>query len=569
MPVLPLRRILALLAVAVIGLGLHPVSALAVGQPAFNIDAWTIDPGTLERGADFDLTLTFSNVGTFGANEVLVEIDNNEQFTGLGTGPRFHHMGIGQTATATLRVAISPEIETGYYGIPIRFSWHHEMLGEERLSEVREIGVSVDGLSPFRDEQDTGKPQLVIEQSSIEPGADGILIVTLFIRNIGNRSATNVVVNLVAAEEPVFVPAEGASSAFGLDGDIDLDQVRTITLPLRLVSTSEQTAIQEFRLDYASYSGGDFSDNQSIPIVLSGGTGRFPRLLIEKYTTDLEPLSPGTRFRLTLDLVNVGGGDARDVFIRLGKDAESLDALTPTNGSNLLYVAGIPAGARTPVSYDMVVDGAAESSNVALDVTLEYANQFGATQEETVTISLQILSAPTFSVNLLEAVPQPLTVGQSLELPLEIINIGSSRVNVSTVAAESDILMVENGSAYVGPLDAGTSGTINPVITASQAGTATLLVTVNYLDSFQQPQTYSERLVFVVEEGVFLEDGTGAAPGDESGASPVLPQVSEGPGLAVPETQYTAGQRLVRGLLGFLGLGTRPAMPIFMPGGPS
>jgi hypothetical protein len=537
----------------------QPGQALAVGYPAFNIDSWTTNPVSLERGGTFTLTMTFSNVGTYGADEVLVEVADDTNFTGLGTSPRFQHMGIGAQVTTTLQVGISETIETGYYSLPILFSYHHSALGGQIQTDTRTIGVNVTGLSPFWDQQDTGAPQLVIEGSQVglSGTGDGVLLVTLDLRNVGNRTATNVVVNLDSSD--VFSPAEGVSSAFGLDKDIDVDQHAEITVPLVLITSPEGNISQSFTLEYASYSGGSYSDTQSVPILLGHLTAQTPHLLIEGYTVEPQPITPGEQVRLTLNLANLGAGAAQQVFVRFGESADSLDPFAPVGSSNVLFLEELPAQSRVEMGLDLLVDGSAESGLVPIDVSLTYDSVYGIEESETFTISLRVESTPHLEIDFYEDIPQPVTVGTTFDLPIEVINIGENSVNVSTIVAESDLLQITGGSLYLGQLDGGTSGTFSPSAEAMQAGTATVVVSVNYLDDFQQAQTITQRLSVEIEESpspLQGENGNGESSGTEStppgGAQSGFPTGNRAGGGTM-----TSGQRAMNGVLGFFGLATR------------
>ncbi|NDJ34200.1 MAG: hypothetical protein GYB64_05995 [Chloroflexi bacterium] len=549
-----MRRLL-ILAVVVAAAALMPPAARAqdgLGYPAFNIDSWTIDRESLSRGDTFTLTMTFSNVGTFGADEVLVEIQDDGNFVGLGTSPRFGHMGIGAQAVTTLEIGISNTIETGFYGVPIKFSYHHSALGGSRLEDIRTIGVNVTGLSPFRNEADTGAPKLVIEDSALGGSTDDILMVTLSLINTGNRTATNIVVNL--ADTEVFVPAEGTSTAFALGTDINPEERAQITVPLTLVASPDGRINQLFRLEYASYSGGSYADEQSVPILLSDITADVPRLLLEGYMTDPDPINAGEPVRLTLTLANVGNGNAEQIFIRLGQDASSLGPLAPVGSSNVLFVEEVPASSRVTVGYDLAADASAESGLIPLDVVVTYEDAFSVEREETFTISLRLDAVPSLAVNLFEPLPDSVVTGQVIDLPLEIINQGTSSLNVSTVTVESDILLItEGGSQYIGPLEGGTAQTLIATAEAVQSGTATIIITVNYLDSFAQQQQITQRLTL---------DVTGEpAPPEDEGVTPGQPSTSSG-----EQTELTPGQRIVRAVLGFFGLGTRePVATIPVP----
>mgnify|MGYP003565965839 CR=1 FL=1 len=88
------------------------------------------------------------------------------------------------------------------------------------------------------------------------------------------------------------------------------------------------------------------------------------------------------------------------------------------------------------------------------------------------------------------------------QLPVEVINIGRTLVNVSTLEVTSEQLEIEEGSIYLGPLDGGTSGSLDAVAVAQEGGTNELLVTVHYLDDFDQPRVVMETLSVEVEEPV-------------------------------------------------------------------
>jgi len=524
---------------------LAPAPAAAqFGDPAFNVDSWTIQPQELKRGMEFDLTVTFTNIGTYGANDVIVEIEQNASFYALGDSQFFGNMGIGDQRTATMRVGISPTITTGYYNIPVAIRYHHAALGGSRLVDVRNIGVYVTGLSPFQG-QDTGSPRLVIEDGRVALDADGeTLLVTLTLHNTGNRSATNIVVNL--ADTASFSPAQGNSTAFPLGEDINLGESKTITLPLVPVSATGQRLTQAFTLQYNSYSGGAYTDTQSVPLLLGDAVAQTPRLLIDRYITDPPTVSPGDSFTLSIALYNVGAGEARQVFVRLGDNAQALGPLAPLGTSNVQFLQTVPAGAHEPVRFTMVVDGKAGPGLVPLDVKLEYSDIFGATHQETLTIGIQVVATAFLDINLFEPVTEPLITGESVDLPIELINIGETRVNVSTIDVTSDAMLIEEGTLYIGPLDGGTSGTLIARMTPQAAGRAEVTVTVRYLDDFQQPRELVRTLAFNVEGEAPPEANAPAAGTEEPG-------------------RLTFLQRLWRAILGLFGLGTQESQPTPTP----
>ncbi|MBN1312690.1 MAG: hypothetical protein JXB30_14840 [Anaerolineae bacterium] len=517
-------------------LGMEAGAAHAQGQPTFMINSWSTDPVELERGKEFELTFVFTNVGSATASEITVNVGSSADFTSLSPTQFFGGVPANWPTTVNLRVAVSNSITTGHHSLPILFTYQTDDFGHTPGSETREIGLWVKGIAPSTG-SDTGRPTVVIEETELAPAelGDGIDL-TLTLSNTGNRVATHVVVNLENSE--YFSPANG-SSAFALEKDISVNKTETVTLPLVLIKSPTERVVQSFKLEYGSYSGGSYQSTQDVPIDVSQATAQSPRLLIEKYTTDPEVVSPGAVFTLDMKVTNVGGGAATQVFFRLGKDASSLGPLAPLGSSNVQFLDKIGAGKSVMVSYDLVVDGEADAGLVPLDVNLEYKDSYGVVREETVTISLLVEAVPYFQVGLYDEVPDEIYVGDTFELPIEIINIGRTSLNVSTVDVTSDELAISNGSMYIGPMDGGTTGAILADAEALEPGTASVTIAIHYLDSFQQPQVFTKTLELEV-----LGDDTPEAEEED-----------------VPEDngELSFGERMLRAILGFLGLGSRSA----------
>src|SRR5574341_937099 len=448
------KVIIAAVIILSAGLAGGVTPAHAQGSPTFTIERWSTDPVELQRGQEFNLTFVFTNVGSLCASEVTVNLAQSGNFTTLSPTQYFGGMCTHVPVTAQLRVAVSNSITTGPYSIPILFTFQSDNFQHTPGSETREIGVHVQGLAPSSG-ADTGRPQIVIETAEAAPLEEGGgLNLVLTLRNTGNRVATNVVVSLDGST--ILSPAEGGT-AFALGRDIAVNGTQQISLALVLLEAPTERLVQDFRIEWASYSGGSYQSTQGVTVDLGEAVGQAPRLLIESYSTNPETISPGATFRLDLELVNVGGSAARQVFFRLGGDSADLGPLAPLGSSNVSYLEEIGAGERLTVSYDLVADGDAEAGLVPIDIGMEYNDQYGVLRTETVTISLVVVATPYLDIGLFDTVPDPIVVGDVFELPVEVINVGATQINVNTVEVTSSDLVITEGSLYIGPLDAGRS----------------------------------------------------------------------------------------------------------------
>ncbi len=151
--------------------------------------------------------------------------------------------------------------------------------------------------------------------------------------------------------------------------------------------------------------------------------------------------------------------------------------------------------------------------------------------------SLQVVAAPRLLLNFYRPIGQ-VFAGQPIDLPIEILNIGRSRFNSTTITFSGDNLDVQAQSHYVGPIDSGSSATVDATGMTLTPGEARLIVRIEYVDDFNQIKTYEDALSFPVDENLFPEPEQPLGP--DGGLPPVEPEPSPRPFLL----------RLLRGLLG-------------------
>lgn len=365
------------------------------------------------------------------------------------------------------------------------------------------------------------------------------------LENTGQITATNVVANFISGDlipratggvRSVGSIAPGQTSRFFQPFTVSENIVTDVAIMQVLVEYTDQYGViysESFDLSFPVSP----SPEATVTPTLTPTPRLRPQLIIEGYTTSPDAITPGTTFRLDIDLVNVSDQPARRVFVRLGESATMLGPLAPLGSTNVRYMETVAPGERLTLSYDLVVDGDAESGVVLIDTTLQYDDGHDVTHTEVETISLQVFGRPHFQVDLFEPLPETILVGDTFELPVEVINIGQGSVNVSIVDVHSEDLRITDGVQYVGPLDGGTSGSVIATAEAIKAGSAVVEVRVHYLDNFQQPQVFTHVLTFEIQQ---IEE-----------------ELPEGEN-SQPEGELTFGQRIWRAILGFLGLGTRP-----------
>jgi hypothetical protein len=504
------------------------------GKPNLTIRNYSLQPAQVRAGQEFVVTLEIYNNGSRASENTLVVFQGGP-FVPVGqAGYQLWQLHINATAVITQRLRAPASMASGVQNLQVNLSGNDFEGNHYEFPQT--IGVEVLGTSGGGTA--TGAPKLVIEAATVEPaiiGPGNPFTLTLRLTNRGSRTATNVV---VGAGGTLAIPAQGSNVVS--TPNIGLDKTVTVTLALILgeVDKGGRQALP-ISMQYSDPSGGNYTDQQNVGLDINTSLANRPQLLIQGYEIDPPTLSPGDHFTLTLKLTNVGGGDAQRLLVALGGEAgDKLEGFVPAEASNVRFLAGLPAGTSVEITQQLIVDGKAEPKAYNVPVSLAYDDTRGNRKTETQRISLMVLRRPEFKVSFYRPVEGSAMVGMPFQLPIELVNIGANRINVTTLEATSEQLMIESGSTFVGNMESGASWTLDAMGTAQQPGPAEVVVAIHYQDDFNQTQIITQTLTVEVMEAPFGPEG----PGGENGQ--------------IPEQPETTGQKVLRFLRGLLGLGS-------------
>ncbi|MGD2104168.1 MAG: IPT/TIG domain-containing protein [Anaerolineae bacterium] len=467
-----------------------PKPTAVPGQPNLSILNYSVEPVRVVAGSEFVATVEVYNNGSRAGENTTVTFPGGT-FTPVGdTGHLLWQLHINHTSTVTQRMRAPSSLSSGIYDLQVDLSandWegnHYEF--------PRSIPVEVVGLG--------GRPKLVVEEAETEPttlGPGDVFTLTLRLVNRGNRTATDALVGVASPD--LAVPAGGSNVLAGKL--VRPNQKVTATLPLVLAEvTKAGHRALSVALEYGDYGGGSYSDQQDVGLDVSTTLSERPQVIIERYRSTPDSLAPGDTFTLTLVLSNVGGGDAERLVVTLGGETDGgLGPFAPVGSSNVKFVSGLPAGATIDVAQRLVVDGSAESGSYSLPVQLALDDPRDTRHTDSQLISLMVRRRPHLQIGFYRTVGKP-TVGEPFAIPVEVANIGRTTVNISTLELSSEELEIQDGSLYLGPLDGGTAGSLEATGIARQGGPADVVVSVHYLDDFEELQVVTKTLAVEVEQ---------------------------------------------------------------------
>ncbi|MBN2389264.1 MAG: hypothetical protein JXR84_00990, partial [Anaerolineae bacterium] len=474
-----------------------PETTAPSGRPILTVRNYTVDPMQVRPGQEFTVSIEVYNNGSRAGENTMVVFPGGTFLPLDDKGHVFGQIHINATFVVTQRFRVPTSATNGIHQVEVQLSandWEGTHYDYAAMVPVEVTGASTGAAS-------TGKPKVLIEgvtttPAVITPGTPFSL--TLVLANRGSRTAVNLMTH---ADPATAIPAEGGSI---VSTDVlRIDDVVTVTLPLLLNSAKEggrQGLVVV--LEYSDYSGGAYSDQQTVGIDIDTSLASRPQLLIDAYHTDPVSISPGDSFTLTLELANVGGGDAQRITLALGgEEGENLGAFVPVEGSNVSFVSAVSAGETELISVRLMVAGNAETRAHNLPIALAYDTETGTREKDTQRVSLMVFRRPQFKVSFYRPMEGTAMTGQPFALPIEVVNSGTARFNVPTLEATGEGLeFMGESSTYVGNLDPGGSWTLDTMAMAMEPGPVDVVVNVYYVDDLNQTQIYSETLTVEVME---------------------------------------------------------------------
>jgi hypothetical protein len=462
------------------------------GTPILVVTDYGTSPSPIQSGESFTLHATVTNTGTKHADDVRASVAAGSQFVQLGAAAMVGKLEPGQSASFSLLVQ-TPKLSAGAYDLALQFAYRIGNSGEQ--TTPRSVGVTVGGSSASA----TGQPQVVIESAALltAPGTVGEPFdVAIVLRNVGGRTAYNLSATLKLND--YLSPAEGSGSS--QLGHLNAGQAVTLTLSMVLNKAAPSGRVaQTLSLSYRDSANTSYTADETASLDLGAAGRQSPQLIIAAHAATPERPAPGDTFTLTLSVTNVGAGPAKNVLLRLGDEQNGLKPFLALNTSNVAYQSEIAAGATVTFTYTLLMDGAATGGAYSLKAALSYENALGEANSESELIGLLALTRPQLQINLTKPLSDSVMVGQNFDIPVEVINIGRQRVDVSTVEIVSDDLALTKNSLYVGPLDSSISGGLTAKAVAQAEGAAVFRIVVHYRDELNRMQTLEQEMTVNVE----------------------------------------------------------------------
>jgi hypothetical protein len=180
-----------------------------------------------------------------------------------------------------------------------------------------------------------------------------------------------------------------------------------------------------------------------------------PKLIVSHYGTSPDVVKAGEAFAVSATLENTSTKyDVKNITVTYAGDGKSL---LSADNTNTVYIDKIKRGESADISFNML--SRLDSAPGIQTVTLTIAYEDSKATDYTVTEPLMLQVTQPVSLEYDEPkIPQTANAGDTLPLSFGVFNKGRSKLYNVMVKIEAAGLLPE-GSAFVGNMEPGTSGT--------------------------------------------------------------------------------------------------------------
>ncbi len=341
----------------------------------------------------------------------------------------------------------------------------------------------------------------------------------------GDAHARNIVMTFSSAD---FDPLDGSVIRFyEVDADNKGNETHTHNFKVNDMSTWKYSGQIQAVTTYTDPSGNPYSDTFIFTIMINqtastGSTAATatpsaivrPQMVVNSYSTDIDPLQPGSQFKLGLKVSNAGTADARAVSLVYGGGATAgttdplgtpqaggvggaggdVSNFAPVGNSNVILLGDVPVGGTLSPEQEFIVNVTTNPGAYPLKLSFVYTDAKGVRMVDDQVITLLVYSLPQLEFSFYQPMEGMITAGQMGMLPIQITNLSRKSVVLGNVVATSPNGEMSNNSILVGTLDPGGYFTFDPMFMPFSEGEATINFEIRYTDDFNQLRTYNSSL---------------------------------------------------------------------------
>lgn len=228
-------------------------------------------------------------------------------------------------------------------------------------------------------------------------------------------------------------------------------------------------------------------------VFVNGGNSKItPKIIISNYNFEPKLVRAGEEFQLQMDFMNTSiAKEVKNVKIYLtgiDSDKEGDVVFTPVGSSNTFFVDSIKPKGTAAREIKMYTIPDAQPKYYNITANIEYQDEDGTEYKAAELIGIPVIQQSKLDASEL-TLPPEIYIGQPSPVSLQYYNKGKTKLSNLMIKVEGDF-QIENGEAFIGNFESGSSDYFEAMITPDKPGQAAGKVVFSYEDPSGEEFTY-------------------------------------------------------------------------------
>ncbi len=177
-----------------------------------------------------------------------------------------------------------------------------------------------------------------------------------------------------------------------------------------------------------------------------------PKVIVDSYTFSKDTIESGDSFTVKITLRNTSKTDTVKNMLVTAASAEQIEMISK---SDSVYVEELQTQKTCEVIYEMGIHSAALQGQYSVPITLDYADSKGNTYTGQGSIKIMVELPVKIEIDPV-AVPKEIQMGETIELQVQVMNLGRGKIYNVRAVVEADGLRTKQ-TAFIGDIEAGSA----------------------------------------------------------------------------------------------------------------
>jgi len=236
-----------------------------------------------------------------------------------------------------------------------------------------------------------------------------------------------------------------------------------------------------------------YSVNQYAGVYVNGVNSKItPKIIISNYNFEPKLVRAGEEFSMDLTFMNTSSTkEVKNIKIYLtgiDSDKEGNVVFTPVGSSNTFFVDAIKPKGTAVRSITMYTIPDAQPKYYNITANIEYQDDEGTEYKAEELVGIPVIQQSKLDASEI-GLPPEVFIGQPIPVSLQYYNKGKTKLSNLMIKIEGDF-QIENGEAFIGNFESGSSDYYEAMITPTKPGTAKGKVVFSYEDPSGEEFTY-------------------------------------------------------------------------------